>query len=536
VVLVYLSIAVALTWPAVLPGAARLPGAERTDLYNSLWSVWFFQDAVWRGVLPHATTLLDHPGGGALLVADLPGALWGTVLVPVLGLPGAYTAIVCGRLTLAGAAAHGLAREWLGDGRAAFVAGVGFELAPVVLSGVHNGTSEAFAVAPVALAAWAALRLARGGGWGRAVATGFALLLSALASWYAAVVAFLFVGAILLVGRWPQSWARRLFALALGVALVLPWAAAFHAAATGPDNLVGIKHARELAGVRRTTGAADPRGWVAVGDFRAPDFREMSRYDEQFIHCHYLGWGLLLLAPLGLRRRNPGTAALALAGGAGLLLAMGPVVTLGGAPWIFAGDRAMPLPYFLVERLPGFSSLSLLWRLGLAPALTLALLGAAAVAGRRWAPAAAVLAVMLDGLLLSPVGRPATAPAGISPAIRALADAPDGAVLNFPVVGGRAYLYEQTAHGKPLAGTLNFPNNAAGRKVWQALGAADEARPDAARATVARRARAAGVRYLVVHPDALARPDMHDAAVRTARALYAPLPSEAGGVEVYDLW
>ena len=536
VVGVHLLLAVALTWPAALPGGGLVPGAERTDLYNSLWSLWFFQDALWRGDLPYATSLLDHPGGGTLLVADLPAAFWGVGLVPLLGVPGAYTVLVLARLALAGAAAHGLAREWLGDARAAWVAGVAFETAPVILSGVHNGTSEAFSAAPVALAAWAALRLVRGGGWARVGATGGALLLAALASWYAAVTAFLFVGAILLVGGGRQAASRRVAALVLGLALTLPWAAAFHAGSTGPDNLVGIKHARELAGVRRTTGAADPRGWLAAGDFRSPDFREMSRYDEQFIHCHYLGWPLVLLALLGVARRREGRLAFVLAGGAGLLLAMGPVLTLGGTPWIVMGDRAVPMPYFLVERLPGFSSLSLLWRLGLGPALALALLASAAVAGRRGAVPAAILAVLLDLLLLSPLGRPGTAPGSIAPAVHALAGAPEGAVLNFPVVGGRGYLYEQTVHGKPVAGTLNFPNNAAGRRVWRALGDAAVDTPEAARSTIARRARAAGVRYLVVHPDPLARPDMHDAAVRTARALYAPLPAGEGGVEVYALW
>ncbi|MEC7948565.1 MAG: hypothetical protein VX265_13455, partial [Myxococcota bacterium] len=256
---VYAALAIALTWPAALPGQGIVPGAERTDVYNSLWSLWWFQDAIWRGDVPYLTRLLDHPDGGTLLVADLPAAFWGLVLVPALGLPGAYTALAIGRLALGGAAAHGLAQDWLGDARAAWVAGVAFETAPVVLSGVHNGTSEAFAVAPVALVAWAALRLSRGGGWARILELGAALLLAALASWYAAVVGFLFAFAMLALGRGAQTWTRRLAGLALGLVLVLPWAVASHSAATGPDNLVGIKHARELGGVRRTTGAADPR-------------------------------------------------------------------------------------------------------------------------------------------------------------------------------------------------------------------------------------------------------------------------------------
>jgi len=543
VLAVYLTLAVAITWPTGVPGSGLVPGAQRSDLYNSLWSMWFFQDAVWSGLAPFETELLDHPAGGSILIADVPAGVWATVLVPLLGLPGAYTALVLWRLMIAGAAAHGLAREWLGDGRAAFVAGVAVETAPVVLSGVHNGTSEAFSVAAVALAAWAALRVVRGGGWPAALATGGALLLSAFASGYAAAASLGFVTCILGLTRGEGSVRLRLAALGLGLLLVLPWARVVVAGATEAGTLVGIKHARELAGVRRTTGAADPRGWLAVGGFRSPDFREISRYDEQFIHCHYLGWAVFLLGIVGLSRRREGRVALAMAGVGGLVLAMGPVVTIGGAPWVFGDERALPLPYFVVERLPGFSSLSLLWRLGLAPALALGLGGAAAVAGRPRLVPAAIVAILIDGALLSPLGRPGRAPTTIPAGVEALGAAPDGAVLNFPVVGGRGYLYEQTAHRKPVAGTLNFPNNIAGRRVWRALAGADPATPDAARVAIEREARAAGVRYLVVHPDPLARPDMHDAGVAVARALYDPLseppgsgPDGPAGVEVYALW
>ena len=107
------------------------------------------------------------------------------------------------------------------------------------------------------------------------------------------------------------------------------------------------------------------------------------------------------------RRRR--TGALWLAGGAGLL-SLGPVWVSGGSPVILAGDRAVPLPYFLVEGLPGFSSLSLIFRLALAPALAAALLAAVgygAVAARlgllgRWLPVAVVLGILAEKRLVSP--------------------------------------------------------------------------------------------------------------------------------------
>ncbi len=538
-----------LTWPAIGGLGEVVPGSDRADLWDSLWSMWFVQQAVSDGAWPLHTTLLNHPSGGALLVTDLPAALFGLLSIPLLGLPAAYTALVLLRLTAAGLAAHGFARALLAErglpSGAAFIAGVGYEAAPVLLSGVHNGTSEAFNGAPAALAAWACWSVARRGGGGRIALAGLALLFASLASWYSAVVAFVFAGSIALFGPRGQGLLRRVGPLALGLLLVAPFAFLVERSATAPGNLVGIKGARELSLVRRSTGPADPLVYVRGGDFRSPDFRKISRYGEDFLHCAYLGGVLILGAALVSRsaRARQGTAPLWLGGALGLALSLGPVVVQGGAPLIFLGDRAFPLPYLLVERLPGFSSLSLLYRLGQAPALAAALLASLGWSSRlpRSAPVV-VLGILAELRLLSPLqGLPDVSDAQVGPAIAALAQAPAGAVINFPVVGGRGYLFEQTVHGKPLAATLNFPNSLVGKRVWQAM--LDRVDLPAARfqAEVARAARKEGIRYVVVHQDPSARPDMHDGAVAALRAARAPLArsggiGEEGSIEVYALW
>ncbi len=367
------------------------------------------------------------------------------------------------------------------------------------------------------------------------------------------MVAFLFAGALLVFGG-PRGRGRRALALALGLALVAPVAWGVHAAATAPDNLVGIKNAREVHTVRRTVGAADPIVYFAPGDYRSPDFRELSKYAEGFFHCHYLGYALLLGAGLAALRRRRGTGFLWAAGLAGMVLSLGPVLVHDGLPVIVMGDRAIPLPYILVERLPGFSSLSLLYRLGQAPALALALLAALGVADwgpRRVAVAAAL--VLAEVRWLSPIGGAiGVVDATPDPAVEALAAAPPGAVMNFPVAGGRDYLYEQTVHHKPVAGTLNFPNNLAGRRVWKAMLSAVDAPPERFREVVGREARRRGIRYLVVHIDPMARPDMHDEAVAAAKRALDPLAGSEGAageagdgpaalatpspVRVYALW
>ncbi|MCB9777370.1 MAG: hypothetical protein H6742_02260 [Alphaproteobacteria bacterium] len=533
-----------------------VPGALRTDLHNSLWSLWYPVHALAQGTLPWHTDLLNPPDGGVLLVADPLGAVLAAPAVALLGLPVAYTLLVWFHLTLSGWAAHRFGED-LAAARglpvlpAGLFAGVAYATAPVLRAAVHNGSSEAIAGGWAALAAWACWRAARHGGPRRAVIAGLALLLAALGSWYGAVVAFLFAGAFLVVGepeRWRATVGARVGALCLGLVLTAPVAAAVHGAATHPENLVRIKTEKQLSDVRRTTGAADIRGYFAVGDFRSPDFRELSRYGEGFFHCHALGWVVLAAALLSLRRRR-GTGALWLAALAGLVLSLGPVLVRDGFAWIVQQDKAIPMPYLLLERLPGFSGLSLLYRLGQAPALGLALLGGIGVASL---PRAALLspllavAVLVDGRFLVPLGAlPTAVDVRPPPAIVSLAAAPDGAVVNFPVVGGRAYLYEQTIHQKPMIGTLNFPNDRTGMRLWQAAvaavrdseGADGQVDLDRFREQVASRAEKLGVRYVAVHRDPFARPDMHDEAVAVIQRAFPALSAPADAdVQVYALW
>lgn len=555
IVAVYLALAVALSWPAVLRLGSAVPGSAHTDLWDSLWSLWFAADSALHGQIPYRTTLLEHPGGGTLVVADPLGALLILPLLPLLGLAASYTLLVLGQLTFAGVAAHRLAEAVLEtlapqSRGAPWVAGVGYASAPVLLSGIHNGNSESFSGGWAALAALCCWRAAVEGGLRRVIWAGISLLLAALGSWYGGVVAFLFAGALLVLPP-PQArggWRARLAALALGLALVAPLAWGFQHAATSRDNLVGIKDARETATVRRTTGPADPLAYVIPGDYRSPDFREISRYGEDFVHCPYLGWALMGAAGLALARRRRGLGALAAAGLGGGLLSLGPVLARKGMALIFLDDRVLPLPYLLVERLPGFSSLSLVWRLAQAPALAVAVLASVALAGRS--PRSVALfcaAVLVEVRLLSPVAHlPDLAEVGLSPAIEALRTAPAGAVMNFPVVGGRGYLYEQTHHRHPLAGTLNFPNNGAARRVWQALldGAAQGGALNLG--PVVKQAQKQGIRYIVVHEDPSARPDMHDVAVRALAAALTPMaegpapdppgPGSPTNVRVYRLW
>ncbi|MEL6345961.1 MAG: hypothetical protein AAFV53_22815 [Myxococcota bacterium] len=536
----YLLLACWSTWPAPIQLGAAVPGSARTDIWNSLWSLWFFQYNTRINGLSLHTELISFPRGGELLVADPLNALLAAPLLPFIGVDVTYTLLVLAQLTFAGVFAHGFARELLPDAPGAgWIAGTAFATAPVLLSGVHNGTSESFAGAWTVLGVWLAWRAARFGGARRVALAVFGVLLGALASWYSAVVVFLFVGAMVLLSPaagWRDNLSARLSVFFLGILAVVPFAALFKWASATPGNLVAIKTAREMNGIRRSTGPADLLGYFAIGDYRSPDFRVLSRYGEAFFHCHYLGYVLIIGAILSLwQARGPQRRFLWLAAGLGFILSLGPVMVKGGMPIILGTNLVIPMPYFLIEGLPGFNALTLLFRLALAPALGAALLAAAGLGRFRYwwiAP----LVILIEGRALCPLGGlPDTVSTHRGGSFYSLRDAPPGAVMNFPVVGGRGYLYEQTIHGKPVTDSLNFPNNLASKRVWDTILQNLTAPEEILKKRVGAVAKIEGVRYLVIHEDTEARPDMHDPAARIIEAHYTPLVG-GGEARVYPLW
>ena len=514
--------------------------------------------------------LLDFPRESSFFIADPLNALILVPLIPLLGVAVSYSLLVWGHLIFSGVAAHLLARRLHGNDVAGAFAGTAFCLSPVLISGIQSGTSESMAGGWLALAVLGLLRASEEDGLRATVLAALSLFFACLGGWYAGLCAWIVWGSLLLVGRPGVQWrrsTRRLVTVGVLAALACVPLAASMTSSIEQGQQIGIKSERELNTVRRTTGAADPRGWFVPGDWRSPDFREISRDNEEFVHSHYLGWTILLGALMAAIRLRRGLGALFLAGAGGALLAMGPVVVMDGRSWVFGDQLAMPLPYILFEDLPGFASLSLLFRLGVLPALALAVAAAGWVGTlpRRKALAVGVL-MIVELRFLSPVGGlPGAENAQPGAAIMALKNAPPGAVMNYPIVGGRPYLFEQIHHQKPIAGRLNFPNNHASKKVWSALAEASELPQEAAKRRIRSIAqktqtgacaqvrsecghgelRAAGqsdscrcvtgVRYLVIHEDEYARPDMHQAVVKWAQETL-PVLAEDAHTKVIQLW
>ncbi len=522
----FLALALVLTWPLCTAPASFIPGGARTDAPNAVWSLWLVHDALSRGVFPLQTNLLDFPDGGRLVVADPLNALLGYPLVALFGPVAAYSLLVIGHLWAAGLFAWRLGRELGGSG---WVAGVGYMSAPLLLSHVQNGSSEAVAAGWLPLAAWLLIRAIERGGAGRVLLAALGLFFAALGgSWYGGVGVFVFASMILVWG-WPGLprliLTRRLLpAMVLGALLAAPVAVAIKSVAVAEDGLVDIKNPEDLSRIRRTIGAADPRVWLAPLDFRSPDFLHLEGNPSDRVHTAYLGFVLLALA-LWPGNRIRGRAAWWWGIAASLVLAMGPVLVINGFPFALGG-RAIPLPYAALEGLPGFSSLSLLYRLA-----ALGVLGVAVLADRG-KPAFALL-VLAEVYLLSPARHlPELTPIPELPAALVLATEPEGAVVNVPVVPGRNFLYEQVLHHKPVTGSLNTSVNRSGLQV---LAAARKMRSgELTLSGFVAVAQGLGVRYVVQHKNVMA-PEAFLSAILAITRNFEPIAQD-DKIAVYRLW
>jgi hypothetical protein len=547
-VFAYLLLAILLTWPAAQQLGTAVPGADRTDTWNSLWSLNHWATALKSGNIPWLVDSLNFPEGGVLLVSDPLGATIAFPLVLIWGAPVAFTVLVLFQLTLAGSAMHFFAAEFLvwrrGTGQEGFgpwVSGVSFTVAPLLMSHIHNGASESWSAGWTVLAVWAVWRAAIDPSNKRIIWGGIALALASLAHWYGGIVAFIFASMIALFGVGGSSSGPKFRVwLSWGLGLILVGLLAWGSSALNQseDSIVQIKDNASVQFTTRTTGAADPLTYVLPGDFRSPDFRKVSANNEQFMHVHYLGFVALGLGVWGWIRRPRNTRFLVAGGLVCFLLSLGPVLVHNARAVILFGDLAIPLPFYLLEGLPGFVALSLPWKFALGPVIALALLSGLALdlRGRRLC-LIAIAAMCLESRVLSPAAEiPALAEVVDDPVLAGLRAAPKGAVMNYPLPPGRQYLAEQIIHEKPIAGTLNHVANRQAMRLWGRIRAESKRDPDTFHRTVSSTAKRLGIRYLVIHTDPDAEPDVYSSAVYELERLFGVPDWGRGQTRVVPLW
>jgi hypothetical protein len=149
----------------------------------------------------------------------------------------------------------------------------------------------------------------------------------------------------------------------------------------------------------------------------------------------------------------------------------------------------------------------------------------------------AVLGLTLEARVLSPAaGLPGTVDITPEASILGLRAAPEGAVVNYPIQPGRAYLAEQRVHRKPIAGLLNQVANTQAMRLWGRILTESKSDPDTFHRAISSTAERLGIRYVVIHTDPDAEPDLYTHAVGELERLFGVPDWGRGQTRVVKLW
>lgn len=452
-----------------------------SELPVRLWTLDIMPEI---GLLGGMVDVIGHPTPGALNNPDPVGTIVVTLLRPLLGLAGAWNALIVGLLFANMAATRALVMAWLSDEVAAFTAALGVGLMPLALSyGVASAIVDMLNLWPYPLGLLAMLRISRGADPVRMGAlAGLCVGLGALSSPYALVVAVggLPVGALLMAPRWLSELRRPMQRRR--------WLKGLAAAAVVGVALCGI-YFWQLLSIMNAPGSQMSAEYVAYTRNAPPWDTLRPGHPSQFpaTLSEYVAWG-----GSGLKERDTGshymrTAAVPMTV---LLWALvGVVVGRRSGAWAWAGvavvallastgpflcvsdtaafsDAVNPFFFYVHYATPGGAMLLESFRYGFLAAFAFAMTAAVGVAwlrgqGRveRWLALLVPVGLLAELALLSPVPIPLpVAQPQVGEAYHRLDEVlPPGPIIELPFTDGdsgrfsRIHFLNQRFHGRTIA-------------------------------------------------------------------------------------
>jgi hypothetical protein len=198
VLLAYVGVGIAVTWPHVTYIAGRLPFTRDAGSYT--WDFWWMAHCVTHLTDPWMTTYLAAPIGASLgmhALMPLPGALM-TPITLIFGPAVSYNLLSVIMPGLLAYAAYRLARLWVPSQVGAIAAGAFFGFSSMLdfQTWVHINLAAGALFLPITLEA--AVRLRRRPGFGPAIVLGLVLAASMLTDQESAVLALILAGLALL--------------------------------------------------------------------------------------------------------------------------------------------------------------------------------------------------------------------------------------------------------------------------------------------------------------------------------------------------
>jgi hypothetical protein len=461
VLLAYAGVAVGTTWPLAARASTHLLAGSWDNLFH-YWNEWWVQQALATGQSPFYTPYLFHPTGLSLVYSNFAwlNIVAGLALKPWVGGLAAHNLSLLVNLALCGFAAFLLIRDVTGNGLAAFLGGLIYQCWPFRLSQLGHPNLVSTQWIPLFLLFL--IRALRGGRWRDGALAGVFLALTGYTRWQQLVPAAI-VGSIYLVSTLPDRWVSRrrsvqALLLAGGVAAIAlapPALLLLNAQRTTPVDLLveeeeTIKQTDLLAYL--TPSASHP----VLGSLTRPAYERYYADYSGGSFAAYIGVIALALALLGARKGRRDALPWVAMAFVLLLLALGPVLRLGGQLY-----PAVPTLYRLAARLFVVRLLRFPARFNMFLALPVAVLAAhgatqaLALACRRGRWTAVFLSCLLGTAILFeywsapiPLEQPQVSPFYVQLA----AEPGDFAVLNLPIDPHKSklYMFVQVTHHHPI--------------------------------------------------------------------------------------
>ena len=529
----YVLVVLILTWPLAQSLNTTAFGWAGKDQPEYIWSLWYSTRDILHGRNPARLDLLAHPDGYLHSVRQATLTTY-IVALPLSWLPpvALYNVVVILGAALSGYVSYLLVYDYTGHRGASLLGGLVFLLFPSRWAHTLAGHLETAQTFWYPLAFLMLRRLVRSPGPRAALATAAVWAAAAMNSLPGTAYILLPLGLYQTVSGLVAGYRERCLSalvrmLALtglvGALFLLPFVLplAMDVLDGGSWLLEGgdIEFSADLLSVVAPTPGASV--WRLLGGAPPAVVRATAVTPQEVIA--YVGAIPVLLGIAALVVRRPrseiaGLAGLALAAA---ILALGPVLKVGGGPLVLdlgpeVRPTALPLPYGLLACLPGFAIGRTPGRFIMVTGLALAVLsghGVAALA-RRWRVRGTASGPMVMCLILLLAGEYVFAwPSPLytiapSPAATALGLRDPGAVLDVPMTERQVDqegLVLQIQHGLPLYGGYihrSIPVLAGSQELldWATRPTADHALTPEPSAEEARAVlRAAGVRYVVLH-------------------------------------
>ncbi len=378
VVLAYLFLALMASWPLVTHFSTHVIGGAGVDVWDHLWTMYGTKDALMgHGGTPFTRELAYAPDGLLFYPVNLINEIISMPFQVFLGLIRSFNMLCIAQLVFAAWAAYRLALYVTKHRAGAFVAGLAFAFAPSVVSTLHNGTSAGGNAGWIAFYLWILVR--SNGSFSKGYALGVGLLLAFVTHmcwYYGAFCGFatmLYFGPMLLPrvsGDRRKLLIGMILLFGVAVLAVTPLGVLMHATLTHPDG-------QNLGGKDIFISQARDHEFYSATVRAFFDMRARQPVDG-YAHSCYFGYGVLLLAVLGVRygwgkgetwlQRYWGILAVVFA-----LLSLGPVL------WV-DGNAITLLPYhFAMKWIPFFHFFEFPYRFAVVTNLALAVLAAAGI-------------------------------------------------------------------------------------------------------------------------------------------------------------